>query len=783
MNTKDDCFPYYLSKLEFLQMYGKACSKHERTCKDAKTEEQCNKKRVLQCIYTNDECIQIIDHICKFYDKHGNIREEEWGEDQITYIDDLYKTAVNTSFGEFMLGAEYNKTVKTTAFQIISNKLNHIEYSASDDNMCSSSVKMVLMQNKDFMNELEKMRKKAYNDMAEEHSQPFIFTYSIKNSELALYVFELLKTKKCGSYKTIFKHNSTDDSKIYDILTKGAACFKEENAKDKNSSFFNLANFEKNDFEYDIKVPTTGFIWNLQKTIFDIVRNSFMGIGNIILSIGKIILQIIYTGKDILVVIITFGAILVVITTIICFILQGCNMYYGVKINDSPLGSMLKYIESFSILKPILPYLEKIIDANSRLLCLISSILQSKQLINKITGAIGTGIAAKTKMELNAKKVMGVISRFIDPNATNPSSSLSFINSEKIEEIKDQMIVKVLGFILSSSVFFTKTIDTCFSSGTDINSIIQNDANNYVVGMDVTSSTIETFKTLYKVDKTIDVVLDNINYLKKVYLSPDGFTYLKSFLESMYNSPLDNVNVLFGVITAIIEYAFAQYTSIQFNISTVVHSKIASDIYDLYMMFVVYDINNAPASLYKENPVYDYQKYFQKEGVNVDAKYAENMFNAKSNLYDVANKDKMNIYSNLKNELGKDNSDYAWNITNAITNAASNIESYEDRRNQLKEKYNLLFNDKDFLPVTVLTIVGKMALLGIGLLTVKFVYDKVSSSPKKETPKLKTVKEKSKSKKSIHIHHHYHNPHKQKDYRHRKYTKKRRAYNYSSTSS
>ena len=68
------------------------------------------------------------------------------------------------------------------------------------------------MQNKDFMNELEKMRKKAYNDMAAEHSQPFIFTYSIKNSELALYVFELLKMKKCGNYKTIFTHNKTDDS-------------------------------------------------------------------------------------------------------------------------------------------------------------------------------------------------------------------------------------------------------------------------------------------------------------------------------------------------------------------------------------------------------------------------------------------------------------------------------------------------------------------------------------------------------------------------------------------
>ncbi len=600
MDTKDDCFPYYFSKLEFLQMYGKQCSNHAGTCKSAKTEQECNVKRVLKCSYTEGECVQVIDSICNYYDKEGNVKEEEWGEEQVAYINYLYKTAVNIKFGEFMLGKDYNKTVKTLAFQLISDKFNNIEYDNTLDKACSSSIKNILMKNSEVLNELFNLRSKAYNDMAKEHSQPFIFTPTIKNSELALYVFELLKIKKCGEYKTIFKHHKSDDNKIFEILTKKGVCFQEEHENDKTSSFFNLTNFDKEDFEYvdenkmeinkDLNLST--IFWKLSITIFNIAKKSVIGIGSILMVILTELKNIFFNkNMDI------FLLKLVNVIIIILMVPLILTIYLNLNVLTLTMDDKRMFRELLNIISP--------------LVCLLSTILTSAVVINFLKQIIIKNINTIVKEENNksnenlknniiSQKYKLYVFFFFLQNLTNGLTrqrynihmfdyNLNFVN-KSINQVIALLLSPfkvILGKEHCGGVFnLIKGISFNAINIMDVNLTSQYLAPQYGDGINNIPS--------IDISKISEFGQITLNYIYTEYQSPEKYTYLKAFMEALTPS-----NIKESIITIMKE----SYTILLKNVSQTDNSKaltvvgyqhksnfnIGIDIKELWNQFLSFD--------------------------------------------------------------------------------------------------------------------------------------------------------------------------------------------------
>ncbi len=639
MDTKDDCFPYYLSKLEFLQMYGKQCSQHEGTCKSAKTEKECNVKRVLKCTYTEGECVKVVDAICNYYDKDGNVKEEEWGEEQITYIDDLYKTAVNVKFGEFMLGKDYNKTVKTNAFQMISEKFNHVDYNSSDDTGCVTSIKSILMANGDFMGELIKMRERAYNNMAKEHSQPFTFSATIKNSELALYVFELLKTKKCGNYKTIFSHHKDDDSKILDILTKKGVCFQEEHENDKTSSFFNLGNFDKEDFEYKDGISLSSFVWDLQKTVFNTVKNAFMGLGNIVLTIPRLIMKSLFSGSDTVKTIVTIGlllfGIIVIIGGIIYLSTAGTSTALVVY-TSTPLLSTGSSFSIFSFLAPVMGQMQMLLDMLNRVFCSISPFFKFNMVITFLAKSIHSYIHATSDI---AGSVYGkLIELFLGLNTVVSKVNIVKMSIDRIEHILRTFSID---FFLSPLSMFTSKMqcantniknkvmglfNSYFSTAQECKGLVPYGYGPNMYTMPNKNFNPELYEAIVnqkgqgindnmsavpnpyayvpndictEKDNTglaflFNILNQNLDYIKGVFSSSGNFTYLKTFLSSASEVSFSKLTEYLGVLSAIIITFFNNVTGLTIDITNSLYKNVSADIYKLYQFFMSFEFSMNP---------------------------------------------------------------------------------------------------------------------------------------------------------------------------------------------
>ncbi len=570
MDTKDDCFPYYFSKLEFLQMYGKQCSNHAGSCKSAKTEQECNNKgRFLKCTYTEGECVQVIDSICNYYDNDGNVKEEEWGEDQVKYISDIYKIASNVYLGEFMNSKGYEEIVKTNAFQIISEKINNAE---NDEFI--NLINSILSNNSNFMDNLLNIRTQAYDDFTKKYIgdnlndenilydkrvSPFENTNTVKKCELVFYIFEIFKEKNCPSCKKgLFIHDTEDDKKIIEILKNNNLSIDDNKNNEKNIAL------EKNDYKHE-KGIGGNIIWVINKLIFGTIIGSTKLIGNILLLVPKLIRNYLFHYKNM------SGAIIGCSFSMILLCIIGISItFFFPSLFTVVLGgaSLIKLLTSAGdILSALIGYifgycLYSIVD---------TFIISCEFIMNLFTGGLqyiskqtGGGINNEYINELqNSNYIKGLFLSVINSiNSTHAYTKLLGINKSKelvvyngLKASKEHLGLAELikKFIQNIVSFLTSSIDK-LNKGVSVNL-------NENGGL---------FKSLF-------------TSIKQSYDNPDSYAYLKAFISSM-QSGVSSISSLLELLYGFMEFLFLKISGGVIN-TTGQMSKVISEIYNLFVSF------------------------------------------------------------------------------------------------------------------------------------------------------------------------------------------------------
>jgi len=293
-DKKTDLAPYYLNKLDFLKTYGTRCRtqyKPEDGCEQYKDEDNCIGGKELYCEYTNDQCVDVIDSICNYYDSSGNYIEEKWGEEQVKYIDDLYNLAGSLEYGKTLDNNTYNTYFKSNAFHIIYDKfkLTINDTKIYNKRACYATIENQLKNNRSFMDQIHKKREELYKKMYNYEYNKMEHDY-VKVPELTYYVYEVLKKNKINtlSFNDIFSHNSSIDEKIKETLEREGVCIAQIHNKKTGSKPIKidlLNDISKEDFITDNNKSSV--------MIFELLQYTWGIIKSVPYYVGKLIINII----------------------------------------------------------------------------------------------------------------------------------------------------------------------------------------------------------------------------------------------------------------------------------------------------------------------------------------------------------------------------------------------------------------------------------------------------------------------------------------------------------
>jgi hypothetical protein len=406
-NKKDDLTPYYFNKLEFLKLYGNRCRTQSKPddCTTATSEDECIGGRELYCQYSKDQCIDVIDSICNYYDDSGNHIKEKWSEDQVEYIDRLYKTGGLFEYGKVIYDNDekkINQTIKTNAFQIIYNKFNVGSQQYYNKKGCFSAINKLIKDNDSVMKKIHEMRKKIFKEYDENNED----NNTIKLIEISVYVYEVLYEaiveRSLPDKFTIFKHDKELDKEIITELQKEGICIQTTNPK-KNTKPIpsNLFSLQLDDFNYEI--PTHSLLFNVVKWSYDVAKSSVYGIGNLILNTGVFLINN-YGNISIII----FGFVLLhqILAMLVDF--DSINIF-GFVFENLDVGK--NRIIDIKQLKIIMPYLNVLYTHCRNLLCILTPILENIHLIHANIGIIIGNEA--TRMYFNKSIFSTKITSFI----------------------------------------------------------------------------------------------------------------------------------------------------------------------------------------------------------------------------------------------------------------------------------------------------------------------------------------------------------------------------------
>jgi hypothetical protein len=385
-NKKDDLTPYYFNKLEFLKLYGTRCSTQTKPedCTQAKTEDECIGGRELYCQYSNEQCVDVIDSICNYYDEKGYYTKEKWGKDQVEYIDRLYKTGGLFEYGKVIYDNDekkINQTIKTNAFQIIYNKFNTSSEQYYNKKGCFSAINNLIKANDSVMTQIHAMRKKIFDKLKLGYDNKAEDNNTIKLIEISVYVYEVLYNDivtKTDNF-SIFKHDTKLDAGIIAELRKEGICVQNTNPK-KNTKPIpsNLFSLKLDDFNY--KIPTHSLLFNVMQWSYDVAKRSVYGVGNLILNTGVFLIN--NYGN---IAIVIFGFVLVhqILAMLVDF--DSINIF-GLVFEKMDIGN--NHIINIEQLKKIMPYLNVLYTHCRNLLCLLIPVLNNVSLIHANIGLI-----------------------------------------------------------------------------------------------------------------------------------------------------------------------------------------------------------------------------------------------------------------------------------------------------------------------------------------------------------------------------------------------------------
>lgn len=384
-NKEDDASPYYYSKLDFLQIYGKKCVNQNKygECFSATTEDECKSNRELKCEYTNGQCVKIVDSICTYYSEDGNPEYQKWNTEQVEYIDNLYKLAVSFEYGKFMSGENYTQTVKTNGFQQIYSKFNltldSVKYNKKG---CYYMIISKLKTNENFINQIKEHRMKAYTKLYPQLKIKSNEEIIIKPVEISLYIFELLRSKHVEyNLNDIFYHEEEIDEEIYQILNKKGICINGDNFLINNNVkeiSLNINDLSSQDFEYNENIEGSGILWKLSNSVFRLLNTLTYNASKPAMTLFKCIYNTKYYINETLSKLSEWGIILLLLFLVIDLILESVKISIEskpVSFEENPLLFIInQYVNYFSFLKGIpmiLPYLRTFQLILSSFICIL----------------------------------------------------------------------------------------------------------------------------------------------------------------------------------------------------------------------------------------------------------------------------------------------------------------------------------------------------------------------------------------------------------------------------
>lgn len=299
-DTRDDLSPYYMSKLDFLKLYGKRCSTQRRPsgedrCETATNNDECIGGRELYCQYDSDSCSEVIDSICNYYDENGNYTEERFTETQVNYLDSIYKMSGMKEFEKaiHMYSLGCSDCIQTNAFQIIYNKFNIGNEEGQNKKSCYIEIATLMQSDDIIMEEIHEHRGKIYNAFNQDYEEDD--NQFVKMPELVMYVYELMRKIKNPEswyqrYPNMFTHNDVLDRKIYEIIKKVGTCVQSSNPRPREKTIpNNLETLSANDF---ILGPVeNNVLYNVVIYTVNIVKNTVYYIGIAVVNIVQYLIE------------------------------------------------------------------------------------------------------------------------------------------------------------------------------------------------------------------------------------------------------------------------------------------------------------------------------------------------------------------------------------------------------------------------------------------------------------------------------------------------------------
>lgn len=445
-NKKDDLTPYYYNKLEFLKLYGNRCRTQTKPddCSTATTEDECIGGRELYCQYSNKQCVDVIDSICNYYDDSGNYIKEKWAEDQVEYLDRLYKTGGLFEYGKVIYNDDKTKidqTIKTNAFQIIYNKFNVGSEPGFNKAGCFSSINKLMKNNKSIMDQIHDMRENIFKKLKIPYDRKDNANNNVKLIEISIYLYEVLYNMNDPTSRNnlsifdrsnnffIFKHDKQFDKVVIDELGNEGICVQSTNPKQHAKPIpSNLFSLKPDDFNY--KIPTHSVLFNVLQWSFNLAKNSVFYFGNLVLNTGTFLIN-------------NYGNISIVI-----FLFILVHQILGILVDADSINIFKYFLKDMDFgihiaqLKKIMPYLNVLYTHCRNLLCILIPVLNNVHFIHTSIGSIlGNELARMyfTKSILPAKLL-----EFI-PKLTNIAFVEVLINLLKNDFLQCGKYVRAMG--------------------------------------------------------------------------------------------------------------------------------------------------------------------------------------------------------------------------------------------------------------------------------------------------------------------------------------------------
>lgn len=413
-NKRDELFPYYFTKLDFLKLYGTRCRTQDKEfkCEEAVDENECIIGKDLYCQYSDQKCSTIIDSICNYYDGSGNYIQEKWDQEQIEYLDNLYKTGAVFEYSKYLSNQMAKQSIETNAFQKIYSKFS-IGYNQGNKE-CHSKIENLLMGSVSIMAKIHELRKPLYEKLS---GKDYIISENnnINLLEFSMYLFEILRKKYptytfYDSYTDILTHDNTVDTQILNIIKEENICLDSKN----QTISFDLTKLNKEDFE--LGKPENSMIYNLLLTGYNIAKNTVFFVGSLILNATKFLIM-------------NYGQITLLFFTIVMIQqILGLFVDTGSLINaaDSSI-KMIGYAKtSFSglsdfinNLKPLMPYFNVLFTYCRDILCILMPLISNVHLIHSRLGIFIGNYIAEFKYA----------GKIIPPNFFNQLKDVAFIEA------------------------------------------------------------------------------------------------------------------------------------------------------------------------------------------------------------------------------------------------------------------------------------------------------------------------------------------------------------------